>query len=98
MYLFLMFLQVREVQLPHQEFGELLCFLVSALLLQQQNRSDQTEKDTAAHIEMLVFSPSLLLHFALHSNISGLEIGTVAQSPYFVINRGMIFHGCTAVV
>lgn len=28
-YLCLMFLQVREVQLPHQEFGELLCFLVS---------------------------------------------------------------------
>lgn len=37
-----------------------------------------------------------ILHFM--QNISGLEIGTVAQSPYFVINRGMIFHGSTAVV
>lgn len=63
-----MYLQVREVQLPHQEVGELLCFLfLCLLLLQQQNRSDQTEKYTAANIDMLILSPSFFLHFPLHA-------------------------------
>ena len=59
-----------EVRLPHQKGSELLSFWSLCLLLrQQQNQSDQAEKDTAANMEMLVFSPSLPLHFALRADI-----------------------------
>lgn len=56
--------------MPHQKVSELLCFWsLCWLLQQQQNQSDQAEKDIAANMEMLVFSPSLPLHFALRAGI-----------------------------
>lgn len=60
----------KEVQLPHQKVSELLSFWSLCLLFQQQqNWSDQAEKETAANMEMLVFSPSLPLHFTLREGI-----------------------------
>lgn len=98
MYPFLVCLQVREVQLPHQEVGELLCFLVSCF-----SCSSRTGQIKLKNIQLLTqrcwSSPQVCFYILLFmQNISGLEIGTVAQSPYFVMNRGMIFHGSTAVV
>lgn len=56
--------------MAHQKVSELLWFRSLCLLLwQQQNWSDDAEKDTAANMEMLDFSPSLPLHFALHAGV-----------------------------
>ena len=84
-----------EVRLAPQKVCELLCFWpLCLLLLQQQNWSDQAEKDTAANMEMLVFSPSLSLCRCL----LWLERRPAAQGPSFVIKGRIVFHGSTAVV